>query len=158
MEDFKSLKQLIQSYLRLRKIMRIFEGICLLAVLFVYLNSRDRNLVEFIGCAFAIIIVLESFLAIQRWKVKASINGRKDAEENWSDHFSKQKEETEKMKNELISHESDSSLNKKSLDIIQKEKHNSGWMTFRIEHCKFMCSKSMQVIDQLNELKRLVIF
>ena len=156
MKVVENLKPDVQRYLRLRRVLRTVEFVCLVALLIVFLYTGGENLARIIGCLAIVIIIPEVFLAVQRWGVETSIKYAKLLEEKDLDFYSKQKEEAEKMKEDLISRECNPNLTAESLEIIQKERLNLGWMSNRIKYYKFLCDNLERKIRQINELKRLV--
>ena len=156
MDLIKDLKSDVQKYLRLRKILRTIEILCLGALFIVLLYSGGEDLIEIACCVAVAVVVPEVFLAVQRCGVKTSIKYAKLLEEKDLDFYSRQKVEAEKMKEDLISRESNPDLTAESLEIIQNEKLNLGWLSKRIEYYKFLCDNLQETLEQLNKMKRLV--
>jgi hypothetical protein len=156
MNVVENLKPDVQKYLRLRKVFRTIEILCLAALFIVLLYSDGENLTEIIICVAVVVIIPEAFLAIQRLGVKTSIKYARLLEETDLDFYSKQKDEAEKIKEELVSQETNPSLTVESLKIIEREKLNSGWVSNRIKYYKFLCDNLQGTLEQLNKMKRLV--
>jgi predicted nucleotidyltransferase len=156
MNVVENLKPDVQKYLRLRKVFRTIEILCLAALFIVLLYSDGENLTEIIICVAVVVIIPEAFLAIQRLGVKTSIKYARLLEETDLDFYSKQKDEAEKIKEELVSQETNPSLTVESLKIIEREKLNSGWVSNRIKYYKFLCDNLQETLEQLNKMKRLV--
>lgn len=156
MNVVENLKPDVQKYLLLRKIFRTIEILCLAALFIVLLYSGGKDYAEIIGCLAVVIIVLEAFLATQRWTLKTSIRCAKLLEEKDLDFYSKQKAEAEKLKEDLISRESNPSLEFESLKFLQKVKSGDDWLSSRIRYFKFLCGELEKNLKQLNDLERLV--
>ena len=145
-----------RKYLRLRKVLRTFKFVCLIA-LFVLVFFDRKDFVEIIGCMAVVVIVPEAFLAIQRWEIKAFIRHAKLQEDENLTLYSKLKTDAEELRDELLSRESDPNLPAESLKFLQKVRSGDDWLSGRIRYFKSLSDEFEKNLKQLNDLERLVV-
>jgi len=159
MEVIKKLELELQKYLRLRKVFRMFEFVCLAAIFIVFLFSGGGDVAEIFGCVAAVMIVPESFLSVRRSEIKASIKNENLLANAELDFCTKMKAEFEKIKGDIISlgtHDSDAEEFKQ---LIWKEEMGTGWLSTKIKEFEKECDKAQQIMKDLESIKkRLVIF
>ena len=159
MNDFERLNSDAKKYLRLRKIFREFEFVCLAAIFIVFLYSGGDKIGEIFCCVAAVLIIPESFLSVRRSEVKASIKNENllaNAELNFC---SKMKAEFEKIKDEIISLGKDKSDTENFNQLIWKEEMGIGWLSTKIKGFEKRCDEAQQIMKSLESIKkRLVVF
>jgi septal ring factor EnvC (AmiA/AmiB activator) len=159
MEILKNFELDFQKYLRLRKVLRSIELVCLAGLLIVFLYSGFDKVAEIFGCVAAVLIVPELYLTVYRCGLKDTIKKYKLLAEKHIKFYSGMKTEFEKMKNEIISLGKDKSDTEELNQLIQKEKKGTGWLSTKIKEFEKECNEAKQAIKSLESIKkRLVIF
>ena len=77
MERVENLELGVQKYRRLRMVFRAFEAVAVAALIIVFVYCAGNPLLDIIGWLAAVLIIPESFLAVSRSTLKASIRDEK---------------------------------------------------------------------------------
>lgn len=159
MEILKNFELDFQKYLRLRKVLRSIELVCLAGLLILFLCSGNNKISDIFSCVAAVLIIPESYLAVYRCGLKETIKKYKLLAEKHIKFYSGMRTEFEKMKNEIISLGKDKSDTEEFNQLIRKEKMNTGWLSTKIKEFEKECNDAQQTIESLESIKkRLVIF
>jgi len=159
MELIEEVKLNVRKYLRLRKIFRKIEFVCLAVLFIVFLFFGSENLTEIISCFAAVLIVLESLLTVHRNIIKIAIRDRNLIAKNDLEFYSKMKTEFENFREEFISKGSEKFVSDGCQLLVMKEEMGSGWLSTKINEFRKKCDEAQQIIESLESIKkRLVIF
>lgn len=146
----------VRKYLRLRKVLRTIEVICLVALLIALLFSDRKDFVEIVSCMVAVVVIPEAFLSVQRWKIKLFIRCAKFYEEKDFVSYSELKAQAEEERDKLLLREYDPKLPVESLEFLQEVKSGDDYLSGRIRYFKFLCDELEKNLKRLNDLERLV--
>lgn len=157
MERIEKLEQDVKSYLCSRKVFRILE--ILTSVIFiVLLIVLDNGVLNIIACICGVILIPECFLAIRRTETKMAIKNEKLVAKNELEFYSAMKAECEKIRNEFISKGSEKSVPDECKELVWKEEIGIGWLSLKMKNFESKCDEARQTMEQLESIKRLVIF
>lgn len=158
MERIKKLELDVQKYRRLRKIFRAFEAVAIAALIVVFVYCAGDSLLTITGCLAAVVIIPESLLAIGRSTLKASIRTEKLMCERELESYNIMKAEYEKIRDEFISKGLEKSVPDECKELVWKEEMDIGWLSLRMKNFESKCKEEKQIIENLESIKRLVIF
>lgn len=158
MERIEKLELEAQKYHRLRMIFRAFEAIAIVALIIVFVYCAGDPFLDIIGCLAAVVIAPESFLALNRSTLKASIRDEKLICERDLSFYSAIKTECEKLRNEFISKGSKKFISDECKELVWKEEMGIGWLSTKIKEFEYKCNEAKRITETLESIKELVTF
>ena len=158
MKRIEKLKLEVRKYRRLRRIFRAVEAVSIAALIIVFVYCAGDSLLSTIGCLAAVVIIPESLLAIGRSTLKASIRTEKLMCERELESYNIMKAEYEKIRDEFISKGLEKSVPDECKELVRKEEMGIGWLSLKVKNFESKCKEEKQIIENLESIKRLVIF
>ena len=158
MERIKKLELGARKYRRLRKVFRVLEAVSIAALIIVFVYCAGDPLLDIIGCLAAVVIIPESFLAVSRSTLKASIRDEKLLCERDLKFYSWIKGEFEKFRNDFISMGSKTFISDEGKEMVWKEEMGTGWLSTKIKDFESKCSEAKETTENLESIKGLVTF
>ena len=158
MKGIKKLELEAQKYRRLRKVFRVLEAVSIAALIIVFVYCAGDPLLDIIGCLAAVVIIPESFLAVSRSTLKASIRDEKLICERELEFYSAIKTECEKFRNEFISMGSEKFISDECNELVWKEEMGIGWLSTKIKEFESKCNEAKEITEKLESIKGLVTF
>jgi hypothetical protein len=154
MERVKKLELGVRKYRRLRMVFRAFEAVAIAALIIVFVYCAGDPLLDIIGCLAAVVIIPESFLAVSRSTLKASIRDEKMLLERDLEWYSWLKGEAGRSRDELLALGSKDCETEECREVIQKEEMGTGWLSQQMK--KY--DETKEAIEKLESIKGLVTF